>query len=243
MAYPAIFREVPRSVTRRAGPALAGGTACAAFGIGANGMVSGRAATRGFRAAWAAAVGCALAVGCATAPPVDNPVVLRTGDAIENPLLVSPGRPTPESYREVFDTVIDVLDDYFELAVADPYDGRVVTKPRFAPGYEQFWKPGNPDPRNRLHATLQSIQQTATVEIRTGDRGGYVVFVVVEKELEVTPRPTYSMVGNAIFQESPTVERQFEVVSPEVIPSRGFYKIGRDYAFEQLILRRIRNCK
>ena len=182
--------------------------------------------------------------GCLSAPPVNNPALVRGGgEGIENPVLVSPGQPTAASYREVFEKVIDVLDDYFELQTPNPYDGRIVTKPRVAPGYEQFWKGGNPDPRQRLFATLQSVRQTATVEIRTGERGGYLVYVVVEKELEDVPRPSRATVGAAVFQEAPTVKRQVEVVSPEVTPDRIWFKVGRDYAFEQQILRRIRQCK
>jgi hypothetical protein len=180
--------------------------------------------------------------GCLSAPPIDNPALVR-GEPIENPVLVSPGQPTAASYREVFEKVVDVLDDYFDLLPPNPYDGRITTKPRIAPGYEQFWKHGNPDPRSRLFATLQSVRQTATVEIRSGERGGYLVYVVVEKELEDVPRPTSAGAGPAVFQEMPTVERQVEVVSPETTGDRVWFKIGRDYALEQQILRRIRQCK
>ncbi|MBM3981222.1 MAG: hypothetical protein FJ304_13215 [Planctomycetes bacterium] len=188
---------------------------------------------------------CALAagaVGCLTAPPVGNPVLVR-GDPIENPVLVSPGQPTGTSYREVFEKVVDVLDDYFELQTPNPYDGRVVTKPRIAPGYEQPFKPGNPDPRQRLLATFQSVRQIATVEIKSGERGGYLVYVVVDKELEDVPRPDRATMGNAVFQEKPTVARETEVVSPDAAADRAWFKIGRDFAFEQEILRRIRQCK
>jgi hypothetical protein len=167
-------------------------------------------------------------------------------------VLVSPGQPTPESYREVFEKVIDVLDDYFEMqslsgvpgrATTNPYEGRITTRPRVAPGYEQFWKPGNPDPRQRLLSTFQTLRQTATVEIRAGERGGYLVYVVVEREQEDLPRPIRATVGSALFQESPTVERRLEVVSPETTVDNIWYKVGRDYAFEQELLRRIRSCK
>lgn len=192
----------------------------------------------------AALMACALgpAGGCATAPPLDNPVLVRRAE-IENPVLVSPGQPTAASYREVFEKVVEVLDDYFALETPNPYEGKVTTKPRVAPGYEQFWKAGNPDARQRLLATFQSIRQIATVEIRAGDRGGYLVYVVVEKELEDVPRPALATVGAAVFQERPTVDRQLEVVTPELTPNRGWFKVGRDYAFEQEILRRIRECK
>lgn len=189
-----------------------------------------------------------LCSGCATAPPLDNPMplampVLAEQAPVENPVLVSPGMPTPEAYREVFERVVDILSDYFELLPPNPYDGRIVSRPRIAPGYEQFWKRGNPDPRGRLLATFQTVRQRAVAEIRAGERGGYWVSVIVERELEDLARPTQARIGNPVFQESPTVERRLEVVSPEMSPEPGWFAIGRDYALEQQILRRIRQCR
>src|SRR3954454_18408418 len=138
--------------------------------------------TRTLKLGLATALG---AAGCFSTPPLDNPAQIRQSvDEIENPVLVSPGVPTATSYKEVFEKCVDVLDDYFEIKEANPYAGRIVTKPRIAPGYEQLWKGGNPDARERLLATFQTIRQTATVELRTGERGGYLVYVMVEKELE-----------------------------------------------------------
>ena len=205
-------------------------------------MTFGRGVTRLLRAATIMA--CAAApTGCLTRPPLDNPVLVRGAEGIENPVLVSPGQPTAASYREVFEKSLDVIDDYFEIQNPNPYAGTITTFPRVAPGYEQFWKHGNPDSRQRLLATLQSVRQTATVEVRAGERGGYLVYVVVERELEDVPRPSRATIGGAVFQEIQTVDRQTEVVTPESTDSRVWFKVGRDYAFEQEILRRIRQCK
>jgi hypothetical protein len=155
--------------------------------------------------------------------------------------MVSPGVPTAASYREVFETCLDVLDDYFEIFSANPYSGVIITSPRIAPGYEQFWKGGNPSARDRLLATFQTVRQYAVVTVRTGERGGYLVEVVVEKEMEDIPRPVRSTIGNAVFTETPTVDRAVEVVGPAVTASnRSWFKIGRDYALEQQLLDRIR---
>lgn len=185
-----------------------------------------------------------VTAGCATAPPLDNPIAVRFGGSeVENPVLVSPGQPTAAAYHEVFEKTIDVLDDYFELLPPNPYDGRIVSKPRVAPGYEQFWKPGNPDARNRLFATFQTVRQVATAEIRAGDRGGYLVYIVVERELEDLGRPSRVRTGGAVFEENPTVDRQLDVVGPDTTADLAWFRVGRDYALEQQILRRIRNCR
>lgn len=187
--------------------------------------------------AWAAI----LLAGCVHRPPLDNPAPLLGREEVENPVLVSPGQPTADAYHEVFEKTLDVLDDYFEIASADPYDGRIRTKPRIAPGFEQCWKPGNPEPRGRLLATFQSVRQTAVARIWAGERGGYRVEVVVDRELEDVPRPLQARGGGAVFQEAPNVDRQLEVVGGDVTTDQTWFKIGRDYALEQLILRRIRN--
>lgn len=194
----------------------------------------------------AAALGLAGVCGCATSAPLDNPVLVRdSANCIENPILVSPGTPTGQSYREVFEACIDVLDDYFEIVSANPYEGKIITKPRIAPGYEQFWKGGNPDARGRLMATFQTVRQIATVEIRTGERGGYYVLVMVEKEQEDIPRPVRQTVGASVFQEAPTVDRHLEVVGAASASPAGtrWFPIGRDFALEQVLLQRIRECR
>jgi len=182
--------------------------------------------------------------GCFSTPPLDNPTQIRQpAEDIENPVLVSPGVPTATSYKEVFEKCVDVLDDYFEIKEANPYAGRIVTKPRIAPGYEQLWKGGNPDARERLLATLQTVRQTVTVELHSGERGGYLVTVLVEKELEDLSLPSRARVGNAVFQDTPTVERQVEIVGAASSAERNWFKVGRDYATEQMLLRRIRECR
>src|SRR5207248_3862344 len=124
-------------------------------------------------------------------------------EGIENPVLVSPGVPTARSYQDVFEKTIDILDYYFVIRTADPYDGRILTVPRIAPGYEQPWKPGNPGARDRLLSTLQTTRQTAAGTIRTGERGGYLVYVEVLREMEGLARPGRAA-GRGVFQESRT---------------------------------------
>lgn len=186
---------------------------------------------------------CLLCAGCATAPPLDNPLLTGTqATAIENPVLVAPGMPTAPVYQEVFEKCIDILSDYFDLYPPNPFSGVIVSRPRIAPGYEQFWKPGNPDPRARLLATLQTIRQTATIRIMPGEHGGFFVHVEVDRELEDLPRPSQQLIGTPVFEESATVARPFDVVNQDVTTdlTSSWFKVGRDYALEQMILDRIR---
>ncbi|MBL8864069.1 MAG: hypothetical protein JNK93_00765 [Planctomycetia bacterium] len=179
-----------------------------------------------------------LAAGCATVPPLDNPLTVRTVE--ENPALIAPVTPDANSYAKLWEHVIDVLDDDFELKPPSRYAGYLESVPRIAPGYEQPWKSGSPDRRERLIATAQTVRNTAKIWINAGDRGGYRVYVEVWRELLDQEQPIRAIGGAAVFSEAPTVDRRFDVVGVESSAERNWIPAGRDYAYEQRILSRIR---
>lgn len=182
----------------------------------------------------------ATAPGCLTRPLVDNPALIRpdASVAVENPVWLPPG---PTAYGTVFEKVLDIVDDYFEVAYANRYDGRIITFPRISPGYEQFWKPGSPDAYQRLEATLQTIRHRGEIRIEPAQDGGFFVKVTIYKELEDLPRPTRMTAGAASFRSDNTVERQFEVIDPAALESNWIPR-GRDCELEQLILQRLKRC-
>jgi hypothetical protein len=181
-----------------------------------------------------------LAAGCASGPLLDNPLLISTDPSItvENPVFV-PGGPT--AYGAVFERVLDVVSNYFEIAHQSRYDGSIETFPRIAPGYEQFWKPGSPDAEQRLLATLQTIRHRCLVKIEPANDGGFFVGVKVFKELEDLPRPVRATAGAASFRSDNTVERQFEVIDPTVFESQ-WIPMGEDTKFEQVLLQMIKKC-
>ncbi len=198
-----------------------------------------------FRAAGWAGGALALwgAAGCAGRPLLDNPLFVRpdAGPPCANPVYLALG---PPDYATVFETVLDVLDDNFEIAYANRYDGTIRTHPKVAPGLEQPWKPGSPDGAERLLATLQTIRYRCDVTIQPGDPqagpapAGYLVHVVVYKELEDLKQPIRATGGGAAFRSDNTVERQYEVVDPSVVES-NWIPLGREVNLEQVLLQRI----
>jgi hypothetical protein len=192
-----------------------------------------------YLAAWAAAL-TAIAGGCATGPLVDNPLFVRPEPdaAVENPVYIPLG---PRSYGTVFEKVLDVVDQYFEVSYANRYDGRIETFPRIAPGFEQFWKPGSPDWYERLLATLQSMRYRGVVLIHPANDGGFFVEVKIYRELEDLPRPTRQTAGAGAFRADQPVERQFEVIDPTFFESNWIPQ-GRETALEQLILEKLKRC-
>lgn len=181
-----------------------------------------------------------LLAGCATGPLLENPLLVRTNKVVpvENPVYVPQG---PLAYAQLFDKCIDVIDDYFEIAYASRYDGRIETFPAVAPGIEQPWKPGSPDFSQRLLAYFQSIRHRAIVLITTANDGGYFIDVKVLKELEDLPQPVRATAGVASFRLQPTIQREFEIIEPNIYQA-GWIPIGRDLKLEQVILERIAQC-
>jgi hypothetical protein len=181
--------------------------------------------------------------GCLSRGPlVDNPAYVRLDPsvAVDNPLWV-PANATPEMYAKLFDKILDITDDYFEISLANRYEGRIETFPRIAPGYEQFWRVGNPGAYNRLLSTFQTIRNRAVVLILPAENGGYYVQVTVFRELEDLPRPTRQTAGAATFFFPSTVERQFEVIDPTIFES-NWIPLGHNCELEQLILQRLKEC-
>lgn len=202
----------------------------------------GRIIRRAVGAGGALTVGLA---GCAAVPPQDNPALVHPSNCeVENPVLLAPGLPTPDGYADIYERILDALDDYFEIKPGSRYAGQIETLPRVAPGYEQPWKPGSPDRRERLLATFQSIRHTAVVRVSAGERGGYRVHVEVTKEMEDLGQPAAAVTGPAIFRNAPAVEPRAEVVSAVAPVNRQWFPVGRDYGLEQVILRKIQeNCR
>src|SRR5262249_47298706 len=128
----------------------------------------------------------ACSTGCAGRPLAEEPGLIRNDIVCANPAHLPLG---PPEYAAVFETCLNVLDDYFEISYANRYDGTIRTHPKIAPGLEQPIKFGSPDLRERLLATLQSIRYRSEITIEPDAQGGFNVQVFVFKEIEDVPRP------------------------------------------------------
>ena len=185
----------------------------------------------------------AAGAGCASGPLAGNPMFAAPGtfhSDVENPLFLAPGQ-TADGYNVVFDQVYDILDEYFDIAYANRFDGTIRTEPLLSAGYADIWRLNLYDHAENLEATFQTVRRFAAVRIFPADLGGYYVDVRVYKELEDLPQPLYSGTGAAIFRSEAPIERQFEVVAAPVL-SFGWIPLGRDHSFEQVILSRLKDC-
>ncbi len=167
-----------------------------------------------------------------TAPGGAGPAV-----AFQNPLFV------PVADRNfLFDQVVDAVDDHFQivkqqrvrLVGGNLTQGRIETLPTVGATFLEPWRADSTPGFERLHSTLQSIRRQATVRI-TPTEGGYLVEVVVDKELEDVNRPEHSTAGamtRRYDQSLGSVEAATDPGSATV----GWIPLGRDISLEQLIL-------
>lgn len=194
-------------------------------------------------ACWLAAGLVAVASGCASVPPLDNPLVVRprVTDAVAAPGEPT-GRPGCASYDDVYERLLDALDDEFKIVPGSRYAGEIRTYPRIAPGYEQPWKPGSPDPAERWLATFQAVRHFAIARIVEAE-GGYRVSVEVYKELETVGMPMFPLGGPAVFRSAPIADRTFDTPISPGTAERQWTPAGpfphRDFAFEQKILKKV----
>ena len=181
--------------------------------------------------------------GCASAPGLHNPLPVRTVAEVENPIVLLPGAALGEGYQAAFERVLTVLNDYFDIRYSNTNQGEIVCVPKVAPGFEQPWKRGSPDARQRLLATVQTYRNRCVAQLQPNEQGGFLVSVIVYRELLDTPRPASGTAGISIFRDNPTVERQYEILDTSVPAYDGNFWIpkGRDTALEQEILERIQS--
>lgn len=189
-----------------------------------------------------------LPAGCATGPLLDNPfrvpapVVLPGAEADPATCQVGPGT----TYPELFDAVLDAVADYFPIAYANRYEGRVLGAPTLAPGCEQPLRRGSPDIYERVLATFQAYRYRCEVRIQEADPPGYYVQVIVRKELKDYPAPSGLFTAVPLFGDLSAFGRDtFLVVGPDATSSLAdaadrWIPKGRETAIEQAILEQLR---
>lgn len=167
------------------------------------------------------AVGCVVCAGCASTEPM----------LAENPVFV------PGDAETVWNTTVDVVNDYFVIERESRVDGRITTMPQIGATVLEPWRGDAANSQERWEGTLQSIRRRAFVQVTPAD-GGYFVGVEVFKELEDLPRPQFADAGPANFRHDFSPKRYAEVVTPTAAP-KGWIAVGRDMALENRILCRL----
>jgi hypothetical protein len=178
--------------------------------------------------------------GCAFVP--QGPPIM-----LPNPL---PLPPAPPEY--VWEEVVDVVDDYFEIdreAQAHQVGpastvGRIDTFPAIGSTLFEPWKGDSTSLYARFESTLQSTRRKAIVQVIPQPDGSSQVEVQVYKELEDLMQPEMSPIAAATFQYTSSLQTYAEPVGGQQTPL-GWIGQGRDEGLEQKMLAKIscRLCK
>jgi len=164
----------------------------------------------------------------------DSPPVIVCHD---NPTLVP-----MSDHKFVWETVADVLDDYFDTEREDPVrcigdtltEGRIDTFPRGSSTILEPWNTDSVGIYEKTESTLQSMRRRAIVKVIPAQQG-FWIDVAVLKELEDVRQPDHSTAGAATFRYDGSLTRVVDPIAEQEIHA-GWIPKGRDTALEQRII-------
>jgi hypothetical protein len=175
-------------------------------------------------------------IGCKGFLPWRGAAVDGAG-AVENPLFIP-----PVDRELLWNQTVDAVDDYFRIEREDRVrliagvltEGRIDTFPTIGSTMLEPWRRDSTPGYEKLHATLQSIRRRATVRVIPVE-GGYLLDVMVQKELEDLDKPEHATAGGATLRHDGTIVRQ-EGAPGRYSVTLGWIPIGRDVRLEQRLL-------
>ena len=161
-------------------------------------------------------------------------------------IAAGPGNPmvVPVADDEfAWDQIADVVSDYFPIAReqrarrgGDGFvEGRIETVPQVGATWLEPQRRDSVGNFNRWESTFQTIRRRAVVRV-VPDAAGYLVEVIVEKELEDLPQPENATAGAATFRNDGSLpSRRLEQVGRTQASPR-WIQLGRDPPLEQRML-------
>jgi hypothetical protein len=182
------------------------------------------------------------------APPGAAIVGPAVPEALSPPPIASPGLANPIAVPVVdeelaWDQIVDVVSDYFTVSREQraARGGEVWSEGRIETAYQPgatWLEPHRGDSVgsfNRWESTFQTIRRRAVVRV-VPDAAGYLVEVIVEKELEDLPNPEKATAGASVFRNDGSLpSRRLEEVS-RMRSSPRWLQLGRDPPLEQRML-------
>lgn len=165
-----------------------------------------------------------------------------TGQISANPLFVPVSNPDL-----AWEQMVDVVDDYFRVQRENRVqtvgnvitEGRIDTFPQVGATWLEPHRPDSVGWDNRWESTFQTIRRRAVLRV-IPQQGGYLVDVVVNKELEDLPRPENSTAGAATFRNDNSLPSRLKESVSRTRFSETWIPLGRDPWVEQQLLAEIR---
>jgi hypothetical protein len=179
-----------------------------------------------------------LPPGAIVVPQGGPPGVPVAAAGPPNPILVPVG-----DENAAWDQISDVVDDYFKIAreqrvrrTGDVWtEGRIETVPLEGATVLEPHRKDSVGSFNRWESTFQSIRRRATVRV-IPDPNGYLVEVIVLKELEDLPKPEKATAGPAALSSDLGIPTHRPEDYVRTHTSQRWIPMGRDPALEQRIL-------
>jgi hypothetical protein len=198
------------------------------------------------------AIGLLLCVcGCAGQlgyPPIGYPPIVCPSAAPcqTGPVPAAVGASNPihvanANYEFVWETAVDVMDDYFKIEREEPIrligstltEGQLETFPEGSPIVLEPWR-RDAAGGQRIENTLQSMRRRAVMRVIPGP-DGYWINLAVYKELEDMAQPEHATAASATFRYDDSLRRVVNPVDEQQIVE-GWIPQGRDVPLEQKIL-------
>ncbi len=173
--------------------------------------------------------------GCISARPWNEPIAPPVAVLFDNPMFIPVQDP-----HQVWENVVDVVDDHFRIRSEEPVragiltEGRLDTFPEVGSTILEPWRSDSADTYEKLESTLQSIRRYAQVRVIPA-QGGHLLDVTVFKELEDVTRPAHSSAGAATFRNDTSLTRVVNPIYEQEI-HENWIALGRDRALEQRLL-------
>jgi hypothetical protein len=169
--------------------------------------------------------------------PAQSEALQPVATGYSNPIFIPVGDP-----QCAWETVVDVVDDYFRIEHEEPVrvsgttssDGNLTTYPSVSPTILEPWRHDTVDSEQRMENTLQTMRRWASVHV-TPAQGGYMVEVSVFKELEDMVAPEHSSAGKATFRYDSTLTGVINPIGGDRTGD-GWISRGRDATMEQQII-------
>jgi hypothetical protein len=182
----------------------------------------------------AALLVCGASAGCSGLLPRGG---LSGRGPIQNPLFIP-----PVDREFLWSQTVDAVDDYFRIEREDRVrliggvltEGRIDTFPTIGSTIFEPWRTDSTRGYEKLQATFQSIRRRATLRVIPME-GGYLLDVVVQKELEDLDKPEHATAGGSTLRHDGTIVRQ-QGPPGRLSVTLGWIPIGRDVTLEQRIL-------
>jgi hypothetical protein len=179
-----------------------------------------------------------IAPGGAISPEFGLPAGPEPIPGFANPMLMPIGND-----ELAWEQIVSVVNDYFRVVREQQArrtnlewtEGRIETAPQSGATIFEPFRHDSVGAFNRWESTFQTIRRTAVIRV-IPNQGGFLVEVIVNKELENLPHPEHATAGSATFFSDGSLPTKRAGDVNRLASSPRWISLGRDPALESRML-------